>query len=140
MNVLVVDDIKFNVEIVKQFLQFSFPNVTVESCFNGKEAVEKTLQKHYDVILMDLQMPELNGQQATAAIRKNSNNFNHQTPIIALTVSSYDENALDCFEVGMNDFMAKPIQLKTLRNKVCQYISISDDGKNLFPFIFELND
>jgi CheY-like chemotaxis protein len=82
---------------------------------NGKIAIEKLQEKSYDIILMDLQMPEMNGFEATHYIR---NNMNSKIPIIALTADVTTVDLQKCTAVGMNDYLAKPVDEKLLYSKI----------------------
>jgi CheY-like chemotaxis protein len=82
---------------------------------NGKIAIEKLKENDYDVILMDLQMPEMNGFEATEYIRKT---MNSTIPIIALTADVTTVDLAKCKAVGMNDYLAKPIDEKLLYSKI----------------------
>ena len=82
---------------------------------NGKIAIEKLQKKSYDIILMDLQMPEMNGFEATEYIR---NTMNSKIPIIALTADVTTVDLAKCKAVGMNDYIAKPVDEKLLYSKI----------------------
>jgi CheY-like chemotaxis protein len=82
---------------------------------NGKIAVEKLRSHKYDLVLMDLQMPEMNGFEATDYIR---NTLNSKIPIIALTADVTTVDLAKCKAVGMNDYIAKPVDEKILYNKI----------------------
>lgn len=78
-------------------------------CRNGQEAVDKFTQNDFDLILMDIQMPVLDGIQATEQIRKLEKNNDIQVPIVALTANAFDSYRQECLNVGMNDFLTKPV-------------------------------
>ena len=82
---------------------------------NGKVAIEKLQTNSYDIILMDLKMPEMDGFEATEYIR---NTMNSKIPIIALTADVTVEDLKRCKAIGMNDHLAKPIDEKLLYNKI----------------------
>ena len=82
---------------------------------NGKIAIEKLKTNNYDVVLMDLQMPEMNGFEATEYIRKT---MNSKIPIIALTADVTTADLAKCKAVGMNDYLAKPVNEKLLYSKI----------------------
>ena len=111
--VLVVEDVPLNQLLIKTLLsEFGFQHDTAE---NGKIAIEKLQKKNYDVILMDLMMPEMNGFEATEYIR---NTMNSKTPIIALTADVTTVDFAKCKAFGMDDYIAKPVDDKLLYNKI----------------------
>ncbi len=113
ISVLVVEDIALNQLLMKTLLDdFGFER---EIAANGKIAIEKLQTKKYDIILMDLQMPEMNGFEATAYIR---NTMKSNIPIIALTADVTTVDVAKCKEVGMNDYIAKPVDERLLYNKI----------------------
>ena len=78
---------------------------------NGQEAVEAASQKHYDAILMDMQMPEMDGLEATRIIRKT---LKKQPVIIALTANTMEGDQKECLNAGMDDYIGKPVKLEEL--------------------------
>jgi PAS domain S-box-containing protein len=90
---------------------------------NGKEAVESLEKFDYDLVLMDCQMPEMNGYEATSTIRdQNSAVRNHNIPIIAMTANAMKGDREKCLAVGMDDYVTKPINLKKLAEAIEHYI------------------
>ncbi len=85
----------------------------VDAVRNGVQAVAAATRQHYDAILMDCQMPQMNGYQATAAIRLQEGVARH-TPIIALTAGARDEDRDHCLRVGMDEYLAKPLHKEPL--------------------------
>jgi len=117
IKVLVVEDIALNQLLMKTLLDdFGFER---DIASNGKIAIEKLALKEYDIILMDLQMPEMNGFEATDYIR---NTLNSNIPIIALTADVTTVDLAKCTAVGMNDYLAKPIDEKLLYNKIISLV------------------
>src|SRR6185369_7664924 len=113
IKVLVVEDIPLNQLLMKTLLDdFGFER---DIAANGKIAIEKRETKSYDIILMDLQMPEMNGFEATEYIR---NTMNSKIPIIALTADVTTVDLAKCKAVGMNDYIAKPVDEKLLYSKI----------------------
>jgi len=113
IKVLVVEDIALNQLLMKTLLDdFGFERDIAD---NGKIAVEKLKTNSYDIVLMDLQMPEMNGFEATEYIR---NELNSKIPIIALTADVTTVDLAKCKAVGMNDYIAKPVDEKLLYNKI----------------------
>jgi CheY-like chemotaxis protein len=117
IRILVAEDTPLNQLLIKIILEdFGFH---VDIAGNGKIAIEKLQENKYDIILMDLQMPELNGFEATELIR---NKMNSQIPIIALTADVTTVDVGKCEAVGMNDYMSKPIDEKLLYSKIIRYL------------------
>lgn len=113
IKILVVEDIPLNQLLMKTILDdFGFERDVAE---NGKIAIEKLKEKDYDVILMDLQMPEMNGFETTDYIR---NTMNSKIPIIALTADVTTVDLAKCKSVGMNDYLAKPVDERVLYSKI----------------------
>lgn len=115
INVLLVEDNKLNQFVASQFLKKW--NVNVEIANNGKEAVYLLSKNKYDIILMDVQMPEMDGLEATRIIRnKKSSVLQHDIPIIALTANAFNNSRNEIKEAGMNDFISKPLIPELLHN------------------------
>jgi len=113
IKVLVVEDIPLNQLLMKTLLDdFGFER---DMAANGKIAIEKLQSNVYDIILMDLQMPEMNGFEATEYIRKK---MNSKIPIIALTADVTTVDLEKCKAVGMNDYIAKPVDERVLYSKI----------------------
>ena len=124
INVLVVEDIALNQLLMKTLLDdFGFERDIAE---NGKVAIEKLENNSYDVILMDLQMPEMNGFEATEYIR---NTMNSEIPIIALTADVTTVDLAKCKSVGMNDYIAKPVDERLLYSKILNIVRKSSSKK-----------
>lgn len=113
LKVLVVEDIALNQLLMKTLLDdFGFDR---DIASNGRIAVEMLANNTYDIVLMDLQMPEMNGFEATEHIRKV---MNLSVPIIALTADVTTVDLAKCKEVGMNDYIAKPVDERILYSKI----------------------
>jgi PAS domain S-box-containing protein len=113
LRVLVVEDIDLNQLLMKTLLDdFGFER---DIAANGKIAIEMLQKKTYDIILMDLQMPKMNGFEATEYIR---NTMNSKIPIIALTADVTTVDLAKCKAVGMNDYIAKPVDERVLYSKI----------------------
>jgi len=113
LKVLVVEDIPLNQLLMKTLLDdFGFERDIAD---NGRIAIEKLRSKAYDIILMDLQMPEMNGFEATDYIR---NTMHSDIPIIALTADVTTVDLDKCKYVGMNDYIAKPVDERILYSKI----------------------
>ena len=117
LKVLVAEDATINQLLIKVILKnFGF---SYEIVNNGKAAIEKLKTNTYDIILMDLHMPEMNGFEATAYIR---NTIKSTIPIIALTADVTSVDFLKCQEYGMNDYAAKPIEENLLYLKIIELV------------------
>lgn len=128
IKVLVVEDIALNQLLMKTILDdFSFD---CEIAANGKIAVEKLQSESYDIVLMDLQMPVMNGFEATKYIR---NNMHSNIPIIALTADVTTVDLDKCKSVGMNDYLSKPVDESLLYNKITNLVKKSFPKKTLEP-------
>ncbi|MBT4259132.1 MAG: response regulator [Nitrospina sp.] len=117
-KVLLAEDNEINQEIAIELLEDVGLVVTVAN--NGKEAVEKAEQFTYDCILMDMQMPEMDGYEATRTLRKKSQ-FK-KLPIIAMTANAMAGDREKCLEAGMNDHVSKPINIKELFDALIKWI------------------
>lgn len=118
-RVLLVEDNEINQEVAKEQLQQMGLKVTLAE--NGLVAVDKARQQAFDLILMDIQMPEMDGYQATKAIR----DFNRDVPIIALTAAAMVEDRTKALALGMNDHLSKPLDTALLRVMLGSYLSAS---------------
>lgn len=122
IRILLVEDNPFNQIVATDTLEEFIKNVTIEVAEHGQEALEKLqAQKHFDVILMDVQMPVMDGFEATKAIR-NSPPPISSIPIIALTANAVKEEVQRCKDCGMDDFVTKPFDPKELLKKIQQLI------------------
>ncbi len=122
MSILLVEDNKINQKVATNFL--SKWGVETDIADNGQIAVNMIQQKTYDVVLMDLQMPVMNGIEATKAIRKLGDEYAH-VPILALTASAVLEIKDQVTLAGLNDFITKPFKPVTLYDKISRYNGIA---------------
>jgi PAS domain S-box-containing protein len=121
IRVLVAEDMPLNQLLIKIILKdFGFE---VDIATNGKMAIEMLQQNKYDIILMDLLMPEINGFEATAHIRSQ---IDPHIPIIALTADVTTVDLEKCTAIGMNDYMSKPVDEKILYTKIMKYLTKSN--------------
>jgi CheY-like chemotaxis protein len=115
-SVLLVEDNLINQKIVVLSLKKSVKNVDVAN--NGKEALDKFGSVKYDIILMDIQMPIMNGIVTTQKIRNIEKSSNTHTPIIAITANALLGDKEDCLAAGTDDYISKPFQIETLLEKM----------------------
>ena len=116
-----MEDIEINREIFSSLLEFTHLNI--ETAENGIEAIKKFKNNYtkYDMIFMDIQMPEMDGYEATKIIRKLDIDKATSIPIIAITANAFKEDIEKCIESGMDDHIAKPIDHLELINKILHY-------------------
>jgi len=122
IRILLVEDNAFNVVVAQEELEDAIEGVQVEVAENGLIAVEKLKSSTFDVILMDIQMPVMNGFEATKVIRSLYSE-KAQIPIIAMTANVLKEEVDLCYEAGMNDFIGKPFDTNELLNKIFNLIN-----------------
>jgi two-component system sensor histidine kinase/response regulator len=131
-RILLAEDNEINQEIAVELLEDAGINVTVAN--NGREAVELAGQSEYDCILMDMQMPEMDGYEATRFLRKDIQ-FK-SLPIIAMTANAMAGDREKCLAAGMNDHVSKPISIKELFGALIKWVSPRDKN-NFVPTIQE---
>lgn len=115
-NILLVEDNSINQKIVLLSLKGKVKNIDLAG--NGKEALDKFGTTRYDLILMDIQMPVMNGIVATKKIRELEASTNLHTPIIAITANALSGDKEACIAAGMNDYISKPFQVEVLLKKM----------------------
>ncbi len=115
-NILLVEDNAINQKIIILSLKNHVKNIDIAN--NGKDALDKFGTTKYHLILMDIQMPVINGIAATKKIRELESSSNTQTPIIAITANALSGDKEACLAAGMNDYISKPFQVEVLVNKM----------------------
>ena len=119
MRVLVAEDNDINWEIISMLLQMH--GIGTERAGNGRLAVERMARAEkgeFSLIFMDIQMPVMNGLEATRAIRKLDDPWAAGIPIIAMTADAFSENIAECLAAGMNGHIAKPIDMKLVLKEI----------------------
>ncbi len=119
--VLIVDDNRVNQQVAREMLNKL--GYRSDIAINGQDAVNKTLRNHYDLILMDCNMPVMDGYEATQAIRKRDNE--DYLPIIAMSANTSDDDKEKCLLAGMDGAIGKPLRLNKLRDELLSWISSS---------------
>jgi len=120
MKVLIAEDVDINQLVIKKHMQkFGFQADFAE---NGKIAIEKLKTGNYDIILMDMQMPVMDGYEAIRAIRKDFPEPVRSIPIISITASVMGEAPQKCLEAGANDYVPKPYDIAELRKKMDKWV------------------
>ncbi|MCW0482834.1 response regulator [Gaoshiqia sediminis] len=118
MKILVVDDNPIN----QKFVQYSLRNAhVIDTANDGEEAVMKVSENKYDLIIMDLWMPIMDGAEATLRIRQLEVERGQMTPIMVFTTSNMENDRTRCLQYGANDYLVKPVRAATLQEKVACY-------------------
>jgi len=126
LRVLVAEDNIVNQTIVRKLLEEAGCHVDLAG--NGREAIAHWEEARYDLILMDCQMPELDGFEATREIRKREVP-GERVPIVAITANVLDKDRTHCFAAGMDDFLGKPLRLRQLQEAVSRWTSTERGSK-----------
>ena len=119
LSILIAEDNDINWEIISAML--SMFGITTERAENGRVCVNKISEapeRSYDLIFMDIQMPEMNGLEATRTIRALDDLWASSIPIIAMTADAFSENVTECLNAGMNGHIAKPIDIKLVIKEI----------------------
>ena len=119
-KVLVVEDIEINQYLARHIMESWGFEVSIAE--NGRKGLEALMQRNFDLVLMDIQMPEMDGIQAAAEIRKMEDPVKATTPIIALTANINTAETTKYLEAGMNDYLSKPIVESVLFQKISMNI------------------
>lgn len=134
LKVLLVEDNEFNRLVALDTLNETLPAAIVDQAVNGEEAVEMVRNNDYDIILMDIQMPVMDGVTATKIIRNALPVEKRDVNILALTANVLQEDLIKYFDVGIDDYVAKPFQIEELLAKMEQLLV-----KKGLPRLHELN-
>jgi CheY-like chemotaxis protein len=119
LRILVAEDNLVNQRVASRILEKAGYSVTVAG--NGVEALAAFDSHPFDLILMDVQMPEMGGFEATARIRERERDWHAHTPIIAMTAHAMTEDRQRCLEAGMDDYISKPARASTLIDLIEKY-------------------
>ncbi len=124
-RILLAEDHPINQLVTTEMLKNKWRYATVEVVNNGKAAIEKLQSENFDLILMDVQMPEMNGHDATRYIRKEFKEPVKNIPILAFTAYATTGEAEKCIEAGMDDYISKPVDAETLCRKISELLKKS---------------
>lgn len=120
-TILIAEDIELNMQLIRNIVLEIIPAAKIVSVTNGSEAARAAYFQPFDIILMDIQMPVMDGIEAAKQIRNEGRNM--KTPIIALTAGALKEEKAKCYNAGMNDFISKPIDIDVLRKTLLKNIA-----------------
>ena len=123
LRILLAEDNPVNQKVAKTILEKHGFQVIIAN--NGKEAVELLTKESFDLVLMDVQMPEMDGLEATRKIRE----LGIKTPIVALTANAFEEDRKRCFEAGMDEYLSKPIKIEELLNIISNFFETETEQK-----------
>ncbi|MBE6340819.1 MAG: response regulator [Bacteroidales bacterium] len=121
MKLLLVEDNALNLKLM--MFNLKKLNIDADIAFDGEEAVKKNAENNYDVILMDVMMPVMDGYEATKAIREDEKLTGNKSYIIGLTSNVYDSDRTKCLEAGMDNYMSKPFDVNTF-NQILSTINV----------------
>lgn len=124
-KILVVDDDVINLSLIKTIIGKILPNAILIEAVNGRDAVELFMKEKPDIIFLDIQMPEMNGHEATAEIRKLETD--KKTPIIAVTAGVTHGSREKCFAYGMDDYTNKPVTKTKLEQLIHKWLLTSEN-------------
>jgi len=130
-HILLAEDNIINQEVICEMLRQLGCQTTVVN--NGKQALERLKQQHFDLVFMDCHMPELDGFGATRAIRALEQGSAYHVPIVALTADAMQDNRDLCLASGMDRYLAKPMRMNELRDVLSCYLSESSSQVETFP-------
>lgn len=129
LRFLSVDDNEINQKVMLKISRIL--NMNLDYAKDGREAVLAHYQSPYDIIFMDMQMPVMDGLEATRRIRSMEKRSLHSALIIAMTANAFEEDREKCFQAGMNDFLAKPVQPDAIIELIARYAEITEESTTL---------
>jgi len=121
IKILVAEDNEFNQIVINDTIEHLIKGVTIDIAVNGKLALEKLEKNTYDIVLMDVNMPEMDGLETTKYIREKLESPKKDIPILALTASVLSEDIKRCMDSGMNDYIPKPFKREELLGALGKY-------------------
>jgi CheY-like chemotaxis protein len=121
LRILLVEDNLINQKVAQRLLEKAGHSVTVAD--NGREALTRIAEEPYDLVLMDVQMPELDGIQTTALIRENERRTGQRLPIVALTANALEGDRERCLEAGMDGYVSKPVVPQVLFQTMAEVLA-----------------
>ena len=124
-RVLLVEDNIINQKVAQAMLEKLGYQIDIAS--NGAEAVEALCQKQYGLVLMDLQMPIMDGYEATRTIRNSGEVLDSKIPIVAMTANATKEDRQHCIDAGMDDYVPKPVERKVMVNMLQRWLPLTND-------------
>jgi CheY-like chemotaxis protein len=137
LSVLLLEDNPINQILAVNTLQKWMPDIHIDVAADGRQGIDKLKEKNYDLMLVDIQMPQMDGYETTRYIRTQMDVSKKNIPIIALTAGALKEDEQKAIEAGMNDYLSKPFDIETLAVKI-KKLPISADRHTLRGNKFEI--
>ncbi len=125
LQILLVEDNAINQKVARAMLQKM--GYKIDIAFNGAEAVEALRQKKYGLVLMDLQMPVMDGYEATRTIRSSGKELDSKVPIVAMTANATKEDRQQCLDAGMDDYIPKPVERKVMKSMLQRWLPLDEE-------------
>ncbi|TCO07923.1 ATP-binding protein [Natronoflexus pectinivorans] len=139
-NILLAEDVEMNMELLKNMIMKLAPEATFFEAFNGEEAVKIFTQNKIDLVLMDIQMPILDGIDASKMIREKEEGDSKQTPIVAITAGVLQHEKERALAAGINDFLTKPFNSSTMMEVLKKHLSVTEEVIIEYPVISDKID
>jgi signal transduction histidine kinase len=121
-KIMVAEDVALNRMMIEAQIRLFYPAAEIQLCCNGKEALQQHIENPADLILMDLHMPEMDGIEATRLLRENETPGQRGVPVIALTADAFIQQKERCLQIGMNEFLTKPMDAGLLEATFRKYL------------------
>ncbi len=128
-EILIAEDVSMNMLLIKTLIFDFIPDAVIHEAENGSVAVRLSNKNAFDLILMDIQMPLMDGLEATRLIKSNSK-YKYNLPVVALTAGALKEEKDKCFDAGMDDFLTKPIDKGELKDILLKYLPIQAEAND----------
>jgi signal transduction histidine kinase/ActR/RegA family two-component response regulator len=128
LNILLVDDNLVNLLVARMMLKKCLPNCVVSEVTSGREALEKLQQESFDLVLMDMVMPDMDGMQVTQMLRNSFSSPKCDTPVLALTASANPVDHDCCLNAGMDDVIQKPLDEQQLMTKIANACMVRENS------------
>jgi CheY-like chemotaxis protein len=122
LQILLVEDNPINQKVAARLLEKHGHTVVIAR--NGREALALLDGRAFDLVLMDVQMPEMDGLEATAAIRRREHGTGQRLPIVALTAQATTDDRARCFQVGMDGYLTKPVRTQVLLQALAEIMAL----------------
>ncbi len=121
IKILIAEDLPLNISLLKSILKKLLPNIQFIEAINGRDAVEKYKLHDPEMVFMDVQMPEMDGLEATKLIREHEYSTGLKSRIIALTAGAFKEDEDRCINAGMSEFLTKPVKIEDIKKILSSY-------------------